>query len=60
MLAEHGLPAPDTTGLVGPVPPPKRDYSVQWNETDLAYLDRRLEHWTACTYWHEHVKGQHT
>ncbi len=57
-LAEHGLPAPDTSGLVGPVPPPKRDYSVQWNETDLAYLDRRLEQ-DGVFYWFEHRMGQH-
>ena len=57
-LAEHGLPAPDTSGLVGPVPPPKRDYSVQWNETDLAYLDRRLEQ-DGTFYWFEHRMGQH-
>ena len=43
LLSEHGLPAPDTGGLVGPVPSPRRDYRVQWNEADLAYLDRRLE-----------------
>ena len=58
MLAEHGLPAPDTSGLVGPAPPPKRDYSVQWNETDLAYLDRRLEQ-DGVFYHFEHRMGQH-
>ncbi len=58
LLAEHGLPAPDIAGLVGPVPPPKRDYSVQWNETDLAFLDRRLEQ-DGVFYWFEHQKGRH-
>ena len=57
-LSEHGLPAADTAGLVGPTPPPKRDYSVQWNETDLAYLDRRLEQ-DGVFYWFEHQKGRH-
>ena len=58
MLAEHGLPAPDTSGLVGPAPPPSRDYSVQWNETDLAYLDRRLEQ-DGVFYYFVHRQGQH-
>ncbi len=58
MLSEHGLPAPDTSGLVGPVPPPSRDYSVQWNETDLAYLDRRLEQ-DGVFYYFVHRLGQH-
>ena len=58
MLAEHGLPAPDMSGLVGPSPPPPRPYSVQWNETDLAYLDRRLEQ-DGVFYWFEHKMGQH-
>ena len=59
MLAEHGLPSADTSGLVGPSPPQKRDYSVQWNETDLTYLDRRLEQ-DGIFYHFEHVKGRHT
>ena len=58
LLAEHGLPAPDTSGLVGPVAPPQRDYSVQWNETDLAYLDRRLEQ-DGVFYHFEHQPGRH-
>ena len=58
LLAEHGLPAPDLSGLVGPVPPPRRDYSVQWNETDLAFLDRRLEQ-DGTYYWFEHERGRH-
>ncbi len=58
LLSEHGLPAPDTSGLVGPVPPPRRDYSVQWNETDLAFLDRRLEQ-DGVFYWWEHARGRH-
>ncbi|WAJ27165.1 type VI secretion system Vgr family protein [Antarcticirhabdus aurantiaca] len=41
LLSEHGLRAPDASGVLSP--PPARPYSVQWNETDLAFLLRRLE-----------------
>jgi type VI secretion system secreted protein VgrG len=41
LLSEHGLRAPDASGVLSP--PPARPYSVQWNETDLSFLLRRLE-----------------
>ena len=56
LLSEHGLPAPDTGGVVDPVPP--QHYSVQWNETDLAYLCRRLED-DGLFWWFEHEAGRH-
>ncbi|MDO5528043.1 MAG: type VI secretion system tip protein TssI/VgrG [Paracoccus sp. (in: a-proteobacteria)] len=56
LLSEHGLPAPDTSGVVGSLP--AQHYSVQWNETDLAYLTRRLEA-DGLFYWFEHEAGRH-
>lgn len=41
LLSEHGLSAPVTDGVVGA--PPPQSYSVQFNESDWAYLMRRLE-----------------
>ena len=41
LCAEHGLPAPDVSGVVEA--PPAEHYSVQAGESDLAYLLRRLE-----------------
>jgi len=35
LFSEHGIPAPDTSGII--TPPPPQHYSVQWNETDLDY-----------------------
>jgi len=40
LLSEHGLPAPE---IHLQNPPQPKLYSVQWNETDLNYLLRRLE-----------------
>ncbi|MGL4236465.1 type VI secretion system Vgr family protein [Tabrizicola sp.] len=56
LLSEHGIAAPDTSGVVDAVPP--QHYSVQWNETDLAYLTRRLEE-DGLFYWFEHSAGAH-
>ncbi|MDH6298681.1 type VI secretion system Vgr family protein, partial [Agrobacterium fabrum] len=36
LFSEHGIPAPDTSGIISP--PPAQHYSVQFNETDLDYL----------------------
>lgn len=56
LLSEHGLPAPDTSGVVDA--PQPQHYSVQYNETDLAYLTRRLEE-DGIFYWFTHTPGQH-
>lgn len=40
LMSEHKLP-PAQVFLIGVVPP--QHYSVQWNETGLDYLTRRLE-----------------
>jgi type VI secretion system secreted protein VgrG len=50
LMGEHGLKAPVTKGIVND--PAPQHYSVQFNETDFAYLTRRLEedgifHWFA-------------
>lgn len=39
--------------------PPAVDYSVQWNETDLAYMLRRMQQ-DGLYYWFEHKQGKHT
>ncbi|WFS04191.1 type VI secretion system tip protein TssI/VgrG [Rhizobium tumorigenes] len=56
LFSEHGIPAPDTSGIVSP--PPPQHYSVQWNETDLAYLKRRFEE-DGLFYWFSHEDGKH-
>jgi type VI secretion system secreted protein VgrG len=56
LFSEHGIPAPDTSGVVSP--PPPLHYSVQWNETDLAYLTRRFEE-DGLFYWFSHENGKH-
>jgi type VI secretion system secreted protein VgrG len=56
LFSEHGIPAPDTSGIV--TPPPPQHYSVQWNETDLAYLSRRFEE-DGLFYWFSHEDGKH-
>ncbi len=56
LLGEHGIKAPETKGVVDP--PPPQHYSVQFNETDLAYLTRRLEE-DGLFYWFEHEEGAH-
>lgn len=57
LLSEHGIKAAVTGGVF--TPPAPIHYSVQWNETDLAYLTRRLEQ-DGLFYWFEHEQGQHT
>ncbi|RUM07973.1 type VI secretion system tip protein TssI/VgrG [Rhizobium chutanense] len=56
LFSEHGIPAPDTSGVI--TPPPLQHYSVQWNETDLAFLTRRFEE-DGLFYWFSHEDGKH-
>ncbi|EHJ97361.1 type VI secretion system tip protein TssI/VgrG [Agrobacterium tumefaciens] len=56
LFSEHGIPAPDTSGIISP--PPAQHYSVQWNETDLSYLLRRFEE-DGLFYWFSHEDGSH-
>ena len=56
LLSEHGMAAPVTAGVVEP-PPPQHN-SVQWNETDLDYLVRRLEA-DGLYWWFAHEAGSH-
>ncbi len=56
LLSEHGISDYQlriTSQL------PTREYSVQWNETDLDYMLRRMEQ-DAFLYWHVHAQGRHT
>jgi len=56
LFSEHGIPAPDTSGII--TPPPPQHYSVQWNETDLDYLLRRFEE-DGLFYWFSHEDSSH-
>jgi type VI secretion system secreted protein VgrG len=56
LFSEHGIPAPDMAGVI--TPPPPQHYSVQWNETDLAFLTRRFEE-DGLFYWFSHEEGKH-
>ncbi len=56
LFSEHGIPAPDVSGVV--TPPLPQHYSVQWNETDLDYLTRRFEE-DGLFYWFSHEDGSH-
>lgn len=56
LFSEHGLPQPDIGFLQNK--PPAQHYSVQWNETDLDYLLRRLEE-DGVFFWFLHEKGVH-
>ncbi|GAB1584249.1 hypothetical protein PPNSA23_41920 [Phyllobacterium phragmitis] len=56
LLSEHGLPVPDVSGVIST--PPVQHYSVQWNESDLAYLLRRFEE-DGLFFWFSHVEGCH-
>jgi type VI secretion system secreted protein VgrG len=54
LMREHKLASPVTGGIV--VKPPAQHYSVQFNETDLAYLTRRLEE-DGIFHWFVHEGG---
>ncbi|GGB11731.1 fimbrial protein [Brucella endophytica] len=56
LLSEHGLPAANTGGVLGKLPP--QEYSIQWNETDLDFLRRRLEE-DGIYFFFIHEKGLH-
>ncbi|MEJ6391623.1 type VI secretion system tip protein TssI/VgrG [Gymnodinialimonas sp. 2305UL16-5] len=56
LLGEHGIAPPNVTGVSEA--PPSDHYSVQYNETDWAYLVRRLEE-DGLYYWFEHEEGAH-
>jgi type VI secretion system secreted protein VgrG len=56
VLGEHGIPAPDLSGVT--ITPKPLAYSVQWNESDFAYLVRRFEH-DGLFYWFAHQAGAH-
>ncbi len=55
LLSEHGLPAPDVSGVIHQ--PKPMVYSVQAGETDLDYLTRRLEA-DGIFYYFRHEGGQ--
>ena len=56
LLGEHGIADVEMriTQNLTPI-----DYSVQWNETDLAYMLRRMQQ-MGLFYWFEHSQGRHT
>ena len=54
LMGEHQLASPVTKGII--TAPPAQHYSVQFNETDLAYLTRRLEE-DGIFFWFEHEGG---
>jgi type VI secretion system secreted protein VgrG len=54
LMGEHGLNAPVIKGIV--TAPEPQHYSVQFNETDFAYLARRLEE-DGIFHWFEHTGG---
>ncbi|WP_429924924.1 type VI secretion system tip protein TssI/VgrG [Agrobacterium vitis] len=56
LFSEHGIPAPAYAPLHKT--PPSREYSTQWNETDLDYLLRRFEQ-EGLFFWFEHETGVH-
>ncbi|MCL6654809.1 type VI secretion protein VgrG [Agrobacterium rubi] len=56
LFSEHGIPAPDTSGIIKP--PPAQEYSVQFNELDLDYLLRRFQE-DGLFYWFSHEEGSH-
>lgn len=56
LFSEHGIPAAASSPMHKQ--PLSREYSVQWNETDLDYLLRRFEE-DGLFYWFEHEKGVH-
>ena len=56
LCKEHGITDLDLriTGV-----PAAQEYSVQWNETDLDYMLRRMQ-LDGIFYWFEHQQGKHT
>ncbi|MCX8255553.1 MAG: type VI secretion system tip protein TssI/VgrG, partial [Beijerinckiaceae bacterium] len=56
LCKEHGISDLDlrVTGS-----PAAQEYSVQWNETDLDYMLRRMQQ-DGLFYWFEHQQGKHT
>lgn len=54
LLSEHGIAAPDANGVVEP--PDPHHYSVQYNETDWAYMMRRLQE-DGIFLWFSHEGG---
>ncbi|XUY28410.1 type VI secretion system tip protein TssI/VgrG [Agrobacterium sp. rho-8.1] len=56
LFSEHGIPAPDTSGIIKP--PPAQEYSVQFNELDLDYLLRRFQE-DGLYYFFSHEDGSH-
>ncbi|TCR02203.1 type VI secretion system tip protein TssI/VgrG [Neorhizobium sp. JUb45] len=56
LFSEHGIPAPDTSGVI--TSPPAQHYSVQFNERDFDYLCRRFEE-DGLFYWFSHEDGKH-
>ncbi|MGI2032495.1 type VI secretion system tip protein TssI/VgrG [Rhizobium panacihumi] len=56
LFSEHGIPAPDTSGVI--TSPPKQHYSVPFNERDFDYLCRRFEE-DGLFYWFSHEDGKH-
>ncbi|SCX19065.1 type VI secretion system Vgr family protein [Agrobacterium sp. DSM 25558] len=56
LFSEHGIPAPDTSGVIKT--PPAQHYSTQFNETDLDYLLRRFEE-DGLYYFFSHEDGSH-
>lgn len=55
LLSEHGIRAAVMGGVI--TPPKPEHYSVQYGETDFAYLTRRLEA-DGLFYWFEHESGE--
>ncbi len=56
LLGEHGITDLELRVTQTQTP---LDYSVQWNETDLAYMLRRMQQ-MGLFYWFEHDQGRHT
>ena len=56
LCKEHGISDLQLRITGKPIP---QDYSVQWNETDLAYMLRRMEE-DGLFYWFTHQQGRHT
>lgn len=56
LLYEHGLAAPDLSGIIGALSP--LHYSVQYGESDFAYVVRRMED-AGLFWWFSHQAGEH-